>query len=130
MDETKGLILATVIIAAATTFVRQVSQSRLQFRAYLGASFMGIFLAGIGMVNARLARNFCILIILSVLLKDGGNVFTFAAKASKPTGGAATPFVGSGSFDYGAGGAWATAPADNRAPVVAPPPYVPPGASL
>lgn len=44
---------------------------------------MGIFLTGIGMVNARLARNFAILIIFSVLLKNGGAVFTFAAQSTK-----------------------------------------------
>lgn len=82
MDQTKGLILATVIITAATTFVRQISTNTVQFRSYLGASFMGIFLTGIGMVNVKLARNFCVLIIFGVLLRDRGHIFTWATQVS------------------------------------------------
>lgn len=79
---TKGLILVTVLVTAVTTFVRETVHGRVEFRSFLGASFMGIFLTAIGMVNARLARNFCLLIIFAVLLKDGGNIFDFASKAS------------------------------------------------
>ena len=85
MDSTKGLILATVVVTAVTTFIRQVSGSKpATFRAYLGASLMGIFLTGIGMVNARLARNFCILIIFSVLLKNGDALGKFTVQSTKP----------------------------------------------
>jgi len=84
MNDTKGLILATVFITAVSAFVKQVSGNESPtFRTYLGASFMGIFLTGIGMVNARLARNFAILIIFSVLLKNGGALFTFASQSTK-----------------------------------------------
>lgn len=85
MDDTKGLILATVVVTAATTFIRQASGTKtVTFRSYLGASLMGIFLTGIGMVNARLARNFCILIMFSVLLKNGDALGKFASKTAKP----------------------------------------------
>jgi len=83
MDDTKGLILATVFVTAVAAFIKQVSGNQpATFRTYLGASLMGIFLTGIGMVNARLARNFAILIILSVLLKNGGALFTFTSQAT------------------------------------------------
>jgi len=82
MNSTKGLILVTVIVTAVTTFIREAGKGKVEFRSFLGASFMGIFLTGIGMVNARLARNFCLLIIFGVLLKDGGNIFKFAGQAS------------------------------------------------
>jgi len=79
MDNTKGLVIAAVVITAATTFIREAEEGTVDFRPYLGAAMMGIFLSLIGLANDRLARNFAILIILGVLLKDGGHVFSFAA---------------------------------------------------
>lgn len=79
MTNTKGLVIAAVVITVATTFVRNAEKGEVEFRPFLGAAFMGIFLSLIGMANDRLARNFAMLIILGVLVKDGGHVFTFAA---------------------------------------------------
>lgn len=83
MNNTKGLIIACVVLTAATTFVRDAEQGSVEFRPFLGAAFMGIFLSLIGMANDKLARNFAMLIILGVLLKDGGHVFTFAASTQQ-----------------------------------------------
>lgn len=82
MDNTKGLIIGTVILTGATTFIRQAKGGTLTFRSYLAASFVGIFLSAIAMANPRLARNFAVLIIFGVLLKDNGGLFKFAAGAS------------------------------------------------
>lgn len=90
MDNTKGLIVATVAILMATEFVKQASgKGNVTVRSYLGASFVGIFLTGMGMADEQLARNFAMLIILGVLLKDGTTVFGFAANATKKTTGPA-----------------------------------------
>lgn len=84
VDDTRGLILATVLLASAVSFVNQASGRKpVSYRSYLGASFMGIFLVIIGMVDEKLARNFAILIILSILLRDKGNLFLFAENAGK-----------------------------------------------
>jgi len=81
---TQALIVSCVAITASTTFVREVKQGTgVEFRPYLGAAFMGIFLSLVGMASDQLARNFAILIILGVLLKDGGDVFTFASSVTK-----------------------------------------------
>lgn len=86
MNNTKGLVIACVVLTAATTFIREAETGDVQFRPFLGAAFMGIFLSLIGMANDRLARNFAILIILGVLVKDGGHVFTFAASTQEKKG--------------------------------------------
>lgn len=80
MNDTKGWIIGAVVITSATTFVRQAGTGTITFRSYLASSFMGIALTGIGMASPELAKNLAVLIILSVLVKDAGAIFTSTSK--------------------------------------------------
>lgn len=66
-----GLIVASVVITAGTTFIAQAATGKWHFQSYLAASFVGIMLSGMAMVNDQLARNFAILVILVALLRNG-----------------------------------------------------------
>jgi hypothetical protein len=86
MVSTNVVILSSVTLTAATTLLKELEQGKMEFRPFLSASVMGIMLTGMAMVNDRLARNFAILIVMVVLLKDGGHVFTFAQSATSRKG--------------------------------------------
>lgn len=74
---TNGIIVASVVITAGTTFVAQAATGHWHFQSYLAASFVGILLSGMAMVNEQLARNFAILVILVALLRNGKQTLSY-----------------------------------------------------
>lgn len=73
----QGIILASVVITAGTTFVAQAATGHWHFQSYLAASFVGILLSGLAMINDQLARNFAILVILVALLRNGTQTLNY-----------------------------------------------------
>lgn len=79
---TGGIIVASVVITAGTTFVAQASKGEWHFQSYLAASFVGIILSGMAMVNEQLARNFALLVILVALLRNGNQTMKYLGVTS------------------------------------------------
>jgi hypothetical protein len=69
--DSQGLIVAAVVVTAGTTFVNQAAANAVTFKPYLSAAFVGIFLSAMDMVSSQLAQNFCILVIVVALLRNG-----------------------------------------------------------
>lgn len=90
MVESQGIIIAAVVVTAGTTFIAQAANGKIQFRSYIAASFVGIFLSAIAMLNDQLARNFAILVIVVALLRNGSQTFDYLSGSSK-TAPKATP---------------------------------------
>lgn len=79
-----GLTIATVVIAVGTTEAKSVIGGKgFDLKPVIGGFILGIFLFGLGSVNAKLASNFCILIIITALLVNGIQVFKVFNTASK-----------------------------------------------
>jgi hypothetical protein len=79
---TQGLIVASVVVTAGTTFVAQSKSGNIQFRSYLAASFVGIILSGMAMVNEQLARNFALLVMVVALLRNGAATTSFISQST------------------------------------------------
>jgi hypothetical protein len=73
----QGIIVTAVVVTAGTTFVAQASKGKIEFRSYLAAGFVGIFLSAMSLVNEQLARNFAILVILVALLRNGTQTLNY-----------------------------------------------------
>lgn len=84
MTDASGMIVAAVVVTAGTTFVAQVTHGSFVFRSYLAASFLGIMLAFLAMINEQLARNFALLVILVALVRNGDKTFSFFSRSSAP----------------------------------------------
>lgn len=79
-----GLTIATVLVAVGTTETKTVIGGKgFQLRPVIGGFILGIFLFGLGSVNASLAKNFCILIIVTAILINGAQVFKLFNTVSK-----------------------------------------------
>lgn len=83
MDDTSGIIVAAVVVTAGTTFIAQASNGNIKFRSYLAASFVGIFLSAIAMINDQLAKNFAILVLVVALLRNGTKTLSYLGMGNK-----------------------------------------------
>ena len=77
-----GLAVTTVVVAVGSTEASRIVQGKpMAMSPVIGGFVLGMFLFAFGMVNADLAKKFCILIIISALLINGANL----AKALNPS---------------------------------------------
>jgi hypothetical protein len=95
MDDT-GVIVAAVIVTVGSGYIATIADGKVPaFNSFLAGGFMGMFLFAIASVNSQLARQFAILIIIGVLLRNGDAVFGWTTRVSsaqaKQTVSATTP---------------------------------------
>lgn len=84
MDDNSVIMLA-VVVTAGSTLIAEQQKSSMTFKPVIGGWLLGLFLFVIATFNAKLARMFAILVMVSAVLVNGSSLFGAVNKATGAT---------------------------------------------